>query len=266
MADNTQVASGTGDTVRDKDRAGVKTQIVGLDLGIGTGTESLMEGVMPTKVAGLTLTTGTITTTTSTVTATIDIPNAGTVTVVIAGTYAGVNVSFEASVDGTTWVAVMGQRVDAYVTETNSGVLAANTTRAWDFPLPGFTQFRVRATAWTSGTANIGIAPAVNPFEISPTVALAGVGNSAQTGVAASATSVTLLAANPARRGATIHNDATSATLYVRLNASAAANASGGYTTVMPPGAYYEVPANYSGAITGIWASAAGFANMTELT
>jgi hypothetical protein len=66
MADNTQVASGTGDTVRDKDRAGVKTQIVGLDLGIGTGTESLMAGVMPTKVAGLTLTTGTITTTTST--------------------------------------------------------------------------------------------------------------------------------------------------------------------------------------------------------
>jgi hypothetical protein len=45
VADNSTQA-GT-DTIRDKDRAGVKTQIVGLDLGIGTGTESLMSGTMP---------------------------------------------------------------------------------------------------------------------------------------------------------------------------------------------------------------------------
>jgi len=47
MADNTAITPGTGETIRDKDRAGVKTQIVGLDLGIGTGTESLMTGAMP---------------------------------------------------------------------------------------------------------------------------------------------------------------------------------------------------------------------------
>jgi hypothetical protein len=46
MADNTTLP-GTGETVRDKDRAGVKTQIVGLDLGIG-GTETLMDGSLPT--------------------------------------------------------------------------------------------------------------------------------------------------------------------------------------------------------------------------
>lgn len=45
MADNTTVTG--GDSVRDKDRSGVKTQIVGLDLGIGTGTESLMSGTLP---------------------------------------------------------------------------------------------------------------------------------------------------------------------------------------------------------------------------
>ncbi len=48
MADNTQLSAGTGgDTLRDKDRAGTKTPIVGIDLGIGTGTESLMSGSMP---------------------------------------------------------------------------------------------------------------------------------------------------------------------------------------------------------------------------
>ncbi|MGZ4516705.1 MAG: hypothetical protein ACXVXN_02120, partial [Mycobacteriaceae bacterium] len=49
MADNSQVTAGSGDVIRDKDRAGVKTQIVGLDLGIGTGTESLMAGTMPVQ-------------------------------------------------------------------------------------------------------------------------------------------------------------------------------------------------------------------------
>lgn len=47
MADNTTLPSGSGgDVIRDKDRAGVKTQIVGLDLGIG-GSENLMNGSMP---------------------------------------------------------------------------------------------------------------------------------------------------------------------------------------------------------------------------
>jgi hypothetical protein len=422
MADNTQVTNGTGDVVRDKDRSGVKTQVVGLDVGIGTGTEALMSSTSPApvgntvqtsasfsasdavvgapagtgalmsgastagsvialavpsgmsawtmliksyatgtiyseastnstngtdgdwievkgrltgqapgletityaytangyyrgndggftylrarligtgtpsvqitastgtgavflnsslpggsnnigtvynRVSSLTLTTGNITTAASTVTATTDISNAGAVTAVVAGTYAGVNLSFEASLEGTNWVGVIGQRTDSYVTETTSGVLTANTIRAWDFPLPGFTQFRVRSTAWTSGTAVIGIAPAVNAFEIAPNVGLAGVGIATESGVAASASSGTLLAANPARRGATISNDATSATLYARLSSSAAANSSGNYTVVIPPGGYYEVPFNYTGQITGIWTSAVGFANVTELT
>jgi hypothetical protein len=50
VADNS-VQSGA-DTIRDKDRTGVKTQIVGLDLGIGTGTESLMAGSMPVTGTG----------------------------------------------------------------------------------------------------------------------------------------------------------------------------------------------------------------------
>lgn len=47
MADNTTLNTGTGgDTLRDKDRAGVKTQIVALDLN-PAGTETLMAGAMP---------------------------------------------------------------------------------------------------------------------------------------------------------------------------------------------------------------------------
>ena len=41
MADNTTLSTGAGgDVMRDKDRAGVKTTIVGLDLGIGGGVET----------------------------------------------------------------------------------------------------------------------------------------------------------------------------------------------------------------------------------
>ena len=49
MADNTLLNSGAGgDTIRDKDRAGVKTQIVAIDLN-PAGAETLMAGVMPTS-------------------------------------------------------------------------------------------------------------------------------------------------------------------------------------------------------------------------
>lgn len=47
MADNTTINAGSGgDAIRDLDRAGVKTQIVGLDLAPG-GSETLMNGSMP---------------------------------------------------------------------------------------------------------------------------------------------------------------------------------------------------------------------------
>jgi len=49
MANNTQVVAGTGDVIRDLDRTGVKTQIIGIDVNIG-GAESLMSATvgMPT--------------------------------------------------------------------------------------------------------------------------------------------------------------------------------------------------------------------------
>lgn len=68
MADNTQLNTGTGgDTIRDKDRAGVKTQIVGLDLNpagsevLGTGDATNGLDVDVTRVQGTVTVSGTVT-------------------------------------------------------------------------------------------------------------------------------------------------------------------------------------------------------------
>lgn len=81
--------------------------------------------------------------------------------------------------------------------------------------------------------------------------------------VPASATNVTLLAANIGRAGATIHNDSASATLHVKLGATATLT---DYTTKIAPDGYYEVPFGYAGIIDGIWTAAVGDARITELT
>jgi hypothetical protein len=82
------------------------------------------------------------------------------------------------------------------------------------------------------------------------------------TSVASSAVSVTLLAANTARRGATIYNDSTR-TLYAKLAAVASTVS---YTLQIGAGGYFEVPAGYTGIIDGIWPIVNGNARITELT
>lgn len=80
--------------------------------------------------------------------------------------------------------------------------------------------------------------------------------------VASSATNVTLLASNAARRMATIYNDSTQI-LYLKVGSATASSTS--YTTQLTPNAYYEVPFPVcTGIIDGIWASANGSARITE--
>jgi hypothetical protein len=50
--------------------------------------------------------------------------------------------------------------------------------------------------------------------------------------------------------------------MYLKLGATASATS---FTTKMNPGAYYEVPFGYTGAIDGIWDTATGNARITEL-
>lgn len=85
----------------------------------------------------------------------------------------------------------------------------------------------------------------------------------ANTTVVSSASSVTILAANAARKGATITNDST-AILYLSLAGGTASTSN--YSVQLSSGAYYEVPFTINTALTGIWASANGNARVTELT
>jgi hypothetical protein len=83
-----------------------------------------------------------------------------------------------------------------------------------------------------------------------------------QTSVVASATTVTVLASNANRLGATIFNDG-NAILYLKLGATASTTS---YSIQVGPNGYYEVPFNFTGIIDGIWSSATGNARITELT
>jgi hypothetical protein len=97
---------------------------------------------------------------------------------------------------------------------------------------------------------------------------LTGPGTSTTSSVASSATSVTLLAANAARKGAVITNDDDNP-LRVRYSASAASAAD--YTVLLLKNQAHELAVCqggvYTGAITGIWeAAGSGAARVTQLT
>ena len=83
------------------------------------------------------------------------------------------------------------------------------------------------------------------------------------TSVPSSATSVTLLAANPARRSFKIAN-ASSKVLSVAFAATATVAA---FTLQIAANAFYESPVNdYTGIVTGIWAAVNGAAHVTEVS
>ncbi len=97
------------------------------------------------------------------------------------------------------------------------------------------------------------------------TGAISGTGTASN--VSSLNTNQTILAANAARLGATIANDSTQI-LYLKLGSSSSSTS---YTVQMAGStsggiAYYEVPFDYTGIITGTWASANGNARVTELT
>lgn len=145
----------------------VKAQAVGLvdSTGVPIGTMAKPLAFVGASQTGVT---GTITTATSVVGGATDWSTAGNVTVAFAGTFAGVNVAFEASADaGTSWLPIAGVRAESGIAETTSGVISgsgAAVARAWNFPLQGYNRFRVRTTAWTSGTVNVVLDPGTGWF------------------------------------------------------------------------------------------------------
>jgi hypothetical protein len=114
----------------------------------------------------------------------------------------------------------------------------------------------LQQTKITNGT-NTAAVDATGRLQVASTASASN-----QTNVAGSATTVVLLSANAARKGATIFNDSASI-LYVKLGSTASASS---FSTRLVGSAYYEVPFGYMGTVDGIWATATGTARITEFT
>lgn len=119
---------------------------------------------------------------------------------------------------------------------------------------------RTKVTFGTDGTATD-----VSVSDPLP-VTITGASNPATatlTNVASSASNVSLLASNTSRKGLVIVNDSTQR-VYINFGATASSTA---YTYYLEASDTLEILTNcYTGAINGIWASANGFARITELT
>jgi hypothetical protein len=170
--------------------------------------------------------------------------------------------SFDAAGTAGTWAQVSANAEDGANTPYSS--LAINTAVAYirQFSLPtlGPALFRVRCSAFTSGSLGVRIVGGAFAYENA--VVQARGTSPTQVNVPSSATSGTILAANPNRLMARIWNDSTQI-LY--LNESGAAASTTAWTNRLAGGQYYELPHPvHTGLITGIWAAANGNARVTE--
>ena len=100
-----------------------------------------------------------------------------------------------------------------------------------------------------------------NPTQVNNITESTSSGSTSST-VASATTSTTILAANSNRKGCTIWNDST-ATLYIDFDSSCSTS---DFAVKISAGGYYEMPFNYTGAISGIWIAANGSALVRELT
>jgi hypothetical protein len=159
-------------------------------------------------------------------------------------------------------VTVTGTSAVSGTVTANQGT-ANSLANAWSTKITDATNgpAAVKAASTQAAYADPALVVSLNPASAQTRASTANV-----TGVASSASSQTILASNAARLGAIIVNSST-AILYLKYSSGAASNASAGYTvSVAISGGVHEVPFGYTGAITGIWASANGFANVTELS
>ncbi len=84
-----------------------------------------------------------------------DVSRASNVMMFCVGTFAGVNCTFEGSLEATgdtNWFGIQAVRTNANTIETTTGALSATPAYAWELSVNGLKRVRVRATARTSGT------------------------------------------------------------------------------------------------------------------
>lgn len=126
------------------------------------------QGALSIGEAGGSIVTGSITANTQRVAAAMARFNGASI--YISGTYAGVNLSFEASFDnGVSYTAVTAVAINGSSVLTATGALT-NAVAAYEVYCPGATHVSARATSWTSGAQNVRIAPYTIAMDPNPVV------------------------------------------------------------------------------------------------
>lgn len=252
------VADGTGRLPKVQ-RAKVGYGVDGDYRGVSTGYP------LPVAVSGQQPTVISDTLTSATDSVTTGVSGYGQCSVVVAGTYAGVTVTFEMSVSGgTIWFPVQVARESDGAVMTVD-ILPANGTVAYLADLPGgVTDIRVRATAWTSGTATVYLAPSGQVAMPVVSIGNQNAGTGTTTSVTGTTTAnTTLSAVNAGRRGVSVYNDSSSSLFILAGTGTESATV---FTYKAPAGGYWETPFGFTGRIAGHWVTANGAARVTEFT
>jgi hypothetical protein len=182
MADNTTLSPGVGgDVNRSKDRSGVKTEVVGIDVGIGTGTEALLSTTNPMPVSNqamlFTGQTLNVTAATPVTGAAIATSTASSASFIVKNTLAGTAwtgnpvVVFEQSDDGASWAPLevatwWGTSVIGSITLTPN---AANAEQIFQVSLVGIANIRVRVVT-AQATNGMTIITTVSGAFVAPTI------------------------------------------------------------------------------------------------
>jgi hypothetical protein len=129
------------------------------------------------KPASYTATTGTITANAQTVF--VNCERFSNLMIHCTGTFSTVNVTFEGSLNSTngtdgSWFGVQAVRSNANTIETTTGNLSAAPAYAWELSVNALKWFRVRATAFTSGTQTWTFVPGTYATEPIPAAQISG--------------------------------------------------------------------------------------------
>lgn len=129
------------------------------------------------KPASYAATTGNVTSATSTVF--INTERFSNLMIHCTGTFSTVNCTFEGSLNSTNgtdgnWFTVQAIRSSANTIETTTGNLSAAPAYAWRLSVNALKYFRVRATAWTSGTQVWTMIPGAYATEPIPAAQISG--------------------------------------------------------------------------------------------
>lgn len=156
------------------------TQVSGSAITLGSKTSAnsfpvviASDDMVNTVSAQAVRVTGTITNSASVVTTAVSQYSVATVTV--SGTYAGITINFEASDDsGVTYYSVLGSLSSSSASAATAFTPTSNSSNMYNVTLPGVTNFRVRASAYTSGTMNVGITATADPMVFNVAAGIVG--------------------------------------------------------------------------------------------